>query len=402
MRKAVPIVTILASAFLAGCSTPPDRRAEEAFDRGVAAVGRSDAIVRQGEAGARLLVSPRLQARVMNTQVGAVGDVGWINDPEIAEGETHPSFNNFGGQDRFWLGPEAGNFGIYFAPGAEFDRKVWKVPPDFDTGTYTLVERGPAKVVFTRDMTLTNYAGTIFKVKVRREVGLVPASTMTGQLTVTLPPGVAYAGSYSDNTMTNTGTERWQKDKGLLNIWILGQFVPGPNAAIIAPFTPGEGQPYRDELYFGKIPADRLKTLGRALIFRADAMAEGKLGIPQARTTGLAGSFDFDRNLLVIVRCDVPAEPALYGDSTWVKNQAAPYAGDLFQTYNANRKGTPDQRAAFYELESVSPSRELAPGDQVRHRHATFCFQGDYAGLREVARKVLGVDLDEVRKAMGF
>jgi hypothetical protein len=146
---------------------------------------------------------------------------------------------------------------------------------------------------------------------------------------------------------------------------------------------------------------DRLKVLGNAVLFRADARKEGKFGIPQSRTTGRAGSFDFQKNLLVVVTFDVPPEPALYGNSAWVKEQPDPYTGDLFQTYNNDASpGTAGARYPFYELESVSPSRELKQGESVRHRQATYCFQGDYGQLRSLAREVLGVDLDEVKKAM--
>ena len=392
MKTTIPVGFLLAAGALAGCSS--------SFQKATDAAGKDDAVVLCGEGGSKVLVSPRLQARIMTTSVGAVGSVGWICYPEIAEGETHAGFNNFGGQDRFWIGPEAGDFGIYFAPGDEFKREIWKVPADFDKGQYKIIEKGPSKVLFARDMALTNYQGTKFQVKVEREVGLQSPVEAAKALGADLPSTMAYAGSYSDNRMTNTGAQKWKKETGLLNIWILGQFEPGPQTVIIAPFKPGDGPAYRDELYFGKVPEDRLKIQGNALLFRADARAEGKFGIPQLRTPGLAGSFDFSRNLLVVIRFDVPGEPALYGDSTWVKNQPNPYAGDLFQTYNSNQFGRPDRRFAFYELESVSPSVELGPGETVRHRQETFCFQGDYGVLRELARKILGVDLDEVRKVM--
>jgi hypothetical protein len=392
MRTAVLVGCILAVGSLSGCVSP--------FQKAIEAAGKDDAIVLEGEGGAKVLVSPRLQARIMTTTVGSAKSVGWVCYPEIAEGETHAGFNNFGGQDRFWIGPEAGDFGIYFEPGAEFDRKVWKVPADFDKGAYRLVEKGPSKVLFERDMAVTNYKGVKFQVKVRREVGLIPSADAAKALGTPIPAGVAYAGSYSDNGMTNTGAEKWKRETGLLNIWILGQFEPGPGTVIIAPFKPGEGPPYRDALYFGKVSESRLKVQGNCILFLADARGEGKFGIPQRRTPGLAGSFDFQKNLLVVVRFDVPAEPALYGDSTWVKNQPEPYAGDLFQTYNSNVFGRPDRRYAFYELESVSPSVELEPNGTVRHRHETHCLQGDYATLRALAQKILGVDLDEVRKAM--
>ena len=110
---------------------------------------------------------------------------------------------------------------------------------------------------------------------------------------------------------------------------------------------------------------------------------------------------DFRRNLLVVVKFEVPPEKSLYGNSTWKKVQPDPYAGDLFQTYNSDAAaGTPPGRYGFYELESVSPSRELAPGESVHHRHLTYCFQGDYGALRDLARAILGVDLDEVRARM--
>ena len=39
-------------------------------------------------------------------------------------------------------------------------------------------EKTPGKVVFTRDMAVTNYAGTKFRVRAGREVGLIPAARM--------------------------------------------------------------------------------------------------------------------------------------------------------------------------------------------------------------------------------
>jgi hypothetical protein len=370
------------------------------WDKGVDAVGRNDAIVLEGDGGAKVLVSPKLQGRIMNASFDSESRVGWINYPEIAEGETHPGFNNFGGQDRFWLGPEGGPYSIYFAPGVKFDRSIWVVPPDFDKGPFTVVEKTPKKVLFRRDMNLTNYKGTKFQAKVEREVGVIPTEELKTKLGVELPAGVAFGGSYSDNVLANAGSEPWKKDTGLLNIWILGQFVPGPRTVIIAPFKPGEGKPYRDDVYFGAVPADRLMAVGNAMVFRADGYKEGKFGIPQARTTGLAGSYDYERNLLVVIRFDVPSELSLYADSAWKTDMPDPYAGDLFQCYNSDRMGKPDQRAAFYELESVSPSKELAPGEKLRHRQETYCFNGDPAKLKEIAAKTLGVDLDAVQSAM--
>jgi uncharacterized protein DUF6786 len=391
----------------AGC-TNPDRMTETkggsnmamTFDQIVAAVGKDDAIVLSGEGGSKVLVSPRYQGRIMTTKVGPIESVGFVSMKTIAEGETHPNFNNFGGQDRYWLGPEAGQYGIYFAPGADYDRKVWQVPPDFDKGPFKVEGKDAGKVKLSRDIAVMNYIGTRFKARAEREVGLIPAAGVSSALGVDLPAGVNYCGSYSENRLINAGDQPWKKETGLINIWVLGQFEPGDQTVIIAPFKPGDGPAYRDEPYFGKVKPDRLKQVGNAVLLRADGRSEGKVGIAQMRTGGLAGSMDYQKHLLVVVRFDVPKEPALYGNSSWVKNQPDPYSGDLFQTYNSDRSGSPDQRYAFYEMESVSPSVELAPGKGVVHRHETYCFQGDDAKLEELARKILGVDLAEVKKAM--
>ena len=44
---------------------------------------------------------------------------GWINRELIASGKMQPHMNVFGGEDRFWMGPEGGQFSIFFAKGAE-------------------------------------------------------------------------------------------------------------------------------------------------------------------------------------------------------------------------------------------------------------------------------------------
>jgi hypothetical protein len=48
------------------------------------------------------------QGRIFTMQVGSVESTGLVNLDAIRAGETSTQFNNFGGLDRFWLGPEAG------------------------------------------------------------------------------------------------------------------------------------------------------------------------------------------------------------------------------------------------------------------------------------------------------
>ena len=53
----------------------------------------------------------------------------------------------------------------------------------------------------------------------------------------------------------------------------------------------------------------------------------------------------------------------------------------------------------FYELETSSPAAALAPGKSMEHVHRTFHLQGDEPDLDKIARAVLGVSVDEIKKA---
>lgn len=368
----------------------------------------SQAIILSGDGKARVLVSPRLQGRILTLKVGSVESTGMVNAAAILKGETDPHFNNFGGVDRFWLGPEGGQFGLYFPAGAEFNRQTWKVPPGFDTGPFPVVSSDSNKVIMARDLEVNNYRGTKFTVHVDREVGVLKAQNLPSELGISLPADVQYVGAYSVNTVTNSGKESWEPENGLISIWILGQFNPSDSTVILGPFKPGSdaelGPSFNDD-YFGKVSVeapDRLKVDRNAVLFRADARRVGKFGISQQRTTGLAGSIDFEKGLLTIVKFDVPPNPERYGNSSWVKNQAEPFKGDALQSYNNGVEGKPGPLAEvpFYEIESTSPVRPLKPGETIRHRHMTHHFQGSLQKLAPIAKQLLGVDLAVVKEEM--
>src|SRR5262245_63732478 len=68
---------------------------------------------------ARVAVCPEFQGRVMTSTATSRGGLsfGWINRSLIASGERRKHINAYGGEDRFWLGPEGGQFSIFFAQG---------------------------------------------------------------------------------------------------------------------------------------------------------------------------------------------------------------------------------------------------------------------------------------------
>ena len=76
-------------------------------------------ILGQGKDSPQVAVVPAYQGRVMTSTVGAAGSPshGWINYDLIASGKTGLHINAFGGEDRFWLGPEGGQFSSFFQKG---------------------------------------------------------------------------------------------------------------------------------------------------------------------------------------------------------------------------------------------------------------------------------------------
>ncbi len=80
----------------------------------------TDTLVLAADDGkAKVAIVPSMQGRVMtSTSDGDAGlSFGWINRELIASGKLQPHINAFGGEDRFWLGPEGGQFSIYLRQG---------------------------------------------------------------------------------------------------------------------------------------------------------------------------------------------------------------------------------------------------------------------------------------------
>src|SRR5271165_5441896 len=63
---------------------------------------------------AQVAVAPAWQGRVLTSTADGAGGAsfGWINRELISSGKLLPHINVFGGEDRFWLGPEGGQFGV--------------------------------------------------------------------------------------------------------------------------------------------------------------------------------------------------------------------------------------------------------------------------------------------------
>lgn len=352
---------------------------------------------------ARVAASPQLMGRVMTASfAGDTGDsLGYINRENIAKGDTNPVFNNYGGADRFWLGPEGGQFSIFFKKDDPFDLDHWFTPPPINEGGYEIVAQAADRIHFHKTMRLVNYSGTEFGLELNRFVRLLGKAEVAA-LGIPAPQGPKMVAFSSENEITNIGSEPWTKDKGLLSIWILGMFNPSPETTIVIPFKTGTEEelgPVVNDAYFGKVPEDRLIVGDGVLFFRGDGRYRSKIGISPRRVLPFAGSYDARNGVLTVVHLTVPEGAADYVNSMW-EIQEDPFAGDVVNSYN-DGPSAPGAKpmGPFYELESSSPAAALAPGDALTHVHTTIHFQGEAGALDAIARKIFGVGIAEIESA---
>ena len=353
---------------------------------------------------AQVAVVPAWQGRVMtSTARGAKGaSFGWVNRELIASGQVQPHINVFGGEDRFWLGPEGGQFSIFFAQGVPFDLEHWFTPAVIDTEPFEVVSQSADRVHCRRHLQLTNYSGTRFDLEVNREVRLVNAADALAKLGLKLPSGVKSVGFESVNSVKNTGRQPWKKETGLLSIWILGMLKASPETTVVIPFEKGpesERGTIVNDTYFGQVPFDRLMVNDGVLFFRADANCRSKIGVPPRRAKPMLGSYDAAGRTLTLVQFTLAPGITDYVNSLW-KLQDDPFNGDVANSYNDGpAQPGAKQLGKFYELESSSPALALQAGASATHTHQTLHLQGSEKQLEAMARAALGVGLNDVKKA---
>ena len=365
----------------------------------------TDVIVLGAPASIQVAIVPAWQGRVMTSTLGGDGgrSFGWINRDFIAAGKLVPHMNPFGGEDRFWLGPEGGQFSIFFAPGTAFEFANWFTPAPLDTLPFKVESHSQDHAAFSAEFELTNYSGTKFRVTVNREVRLFGSTAAWQWLGAPPSRDVNIIAYQTDNRISNLGNNAWTKDTGLLSIWILGMYNPSAATTIVVPIKPGPESELGVKVtsdYFGNVPPDRLAVKDDVIYFSGDGKFRSKIGINPRRSKSVLGSYDADNHVLTVVQFTQPADATDYVNSLW-KLQDHPFAGDVANSYN-DGPATPGAKpmGPFYEIESSSPAAALAPGHSLAHVHRTFHLTGPEPDLDKIARKVFGVSLDEIKSGL--
>jgi len=357
----------------------------------------------------RVAVAPAYQGRVMTSTTGGPGSTvapsfGWIGRAAIQSGQRQPHMNVFGGEDRFWLGPEGGQYALYFKAGDPFDLDHWQVPDAIDWGGWDIANQSQTSVRFRKHMALANHAGSRFDLDVDRTVRLLTEDEAAAVLGLSPASGVRMVAFESSNAVTNAGSASWQPPSGLVSVWILGMFNPSPQTTIALPIVSGPEStlgPAVNDAYFGRVPSDRLVVKDSTVFFRGDGRYRSKIGLPPSRALSFAGSYDAAARVLTLVQYTRPAGAARYVNSMW-EIQREPYKGDVVNSYN---DGPPapgkSPLGPFYEIETSSPALDLAPGQSYTHVHRTFHFLGEEAELDLLARATLKVGVADVKNAFG-
>ncbi|HVU90412.1 MAG TPA: DUF6786 family protein [Pirellulales bacterium] len=369
----------------------------------------------EGKDQQRVLLCPEYQGRVMTSSLaGSEGaSLGWINYDFIKSGKQDAAFNNYGGEDRFWLGPEGGQYALWFKLEEKQLVKNWFTPPELNTGAFRVVAHDKSSCRMTRRVRVTNASELTFDLEVQRDARLLdarqfeelfgkPAADALGAHGAN--PALPLVGFETVNTATNVGPIAWDMTQGMVSIWTLGQFAAGERTVIIVPYKQGNEQelgPAVESGYFGPVPSERLKVIPTAILFRADGKFRAKLGVSQKRALPIAGSLDLDSGILTLVHFTMPAKPAehFYVNNTWAIRQKNAYAGDVFNTYN-DGPAEPGAKAlgGFYELETLSPTRPLAPKETIAHTHRTFHIKADGDRLERLVKATLNVELADLKK----
>src|SRR5690242_4320203 len=131
-------------------------------------------VLKTADDKAQIIVSPKYQAKVFtSTANGDEGlSFGWVNYKAFSA-PTDAHMNAYGGENRFWLGPEGGKFSLYFRPGAKMEFANWKTPAPFDTEPWNVSNKTDETITLQKDMQLTNYKGTDLQVHVDRNIKIL-------------------------------------------------------------------------------------------------------------------------------------------------------------------------------------------------------------------------------------
>ena len=212
---------IFISIIMIGCTNK-----ESGFTKDVSFLEKHTEILILKEGNGAIAIAPQYQARVMTstTDVSEGIGFGWINKKVIEKGflteeerkgKLEDQIYIFGGEERFWLGPEGGQFALFFKPGSSFDFSEWKTPAAIDTEAFQLIKHTENTASFQHQCELVNYSGTVFNINIKRSIRVLDKVSIENIIDKKLSNKIQFVAYETDNRITNIGDKPWVSETGL-------------------------------------------------------------------------------------------------------------------------------------------------------------------------------------------
>jgi hypothetical protein len=352
---------------------------------------------------AQIIVSPKYQAKVFTGSANGLEgkSLGYVNYKVFDSGVIDEHMNGYGGENRFWIGPEGGKYSVYFQSGTEQVYDHWHTPKSIDIEPWEVTSVNRRNVALKKETEVTNYVGTRLKLRIDRAISLIETPEIKFGLGIDINPGVKAVAYTTDNTITNLNDFEWTEETGTICIWILDMFNPAPRAVTFVPYNEGDeselGKIVTSD-YFGEVPADRLKTDATMVYLKTDGKYRSKRGLNGKRTKAIAGNYDPDSKRLTVIAFEVDPS-AVYLSQEW-NPEKNPLTGDAMNAYNDGPLDDGSIMGPFLELESVSPAAFLKPLKSLSHKHTVYHFIGEEKDLNPIVEKLFKAPLSEIRNKL--
>lgn len=402
------MATLLLSLGLGACSQSKKQVDMNRYEKGTFGydwrylAAKDSLVVLTDEAeNAQVIVSPGYQAKVFTSTVGGRSgtSLGYLNYKALEAKEVNPHMNGYGGENRLWIGPEGGQYSVFFQPGRQQVYDNWHTPPAVDTEPWEVVSSDRRTVCLAKEMQVRNYRGTDLRLAIGREIRLLTPDEIRRMLGVEPGGGVKAVAYATRNSIRNLNDFEWTEQTGTVCMWMLDMYNVGPKALTIVPFIEGPkaalGKIATTD-YFGEIPADRIRIEEGVLYLKTDGNYRSKLGMNPKRTKAVAANYNPDLKCLTLTTFDVNPG-AVYLNQEWNPTKD-PLAGDALNAYNDGPLEDGSVMGPFLEVESASPAAFLEAGEEQVHHHNVFHFVGEEEELEAVSQAVLGVTLSKIKQ----
>lgn len=407
MYKGIFLITIISALTISSCTNSKEKKMTQyakgtlGYDLNYLQEKDTNLIVLQTQdTQSIVLVSAKYQGKVFTSSAESLEgkSLGFVGYKALDSKTFDEHMNAYGGENRFWLGPEGGQYSVYFEKDKAQTYDNWHTPAPIDTESWDIVKKNTKQTRMRKEMLVNNYKGVGLQIGVERSVQILEKSEVLNLLQVKKITDVNVVAYETDNKITNLNDFEWTETTGTICIWLLDMFVPGKEAVSIIPFNKGDESilgTMATTDYFGEIPADRLKQQDGVLYLKTDGAYRSKLGMNAKRTKSIAGNYDPQAKRLTIVTFD--SDPnAVYLNQEW-NPKKNPLIGDALNAYNDGPLEDGSIMGPFLELESCSPAAFLKPGESLSHLHRVFHFVGEEQQLSAIAYELLGVNLETVK-----